>query len=418
MSVVKIFSRNALPAALAVALCAGAFSGQLAAAVDSDKDGLSDDREAKLGTDPQNPDTDSDGLLDGPEVDYYGTDPLKADSDDDGLKDGFEIYDVLSDPLNPDSDKDGLTDGDEVNMHQTDPTQADTDGDGQTDGQEVNNGTAPTSNDNGGASNPSASDIDNDGMPDNVEGDLDSDGDGVGNSRDLDSDNDGITDLLEAGSDPLNPADTDGDGVADYLDLDSDNDGVPDLIESGGTDADGDGRVDNFSDSNLDGLADSLSGNGLTDVDTDNDGQPDRTDLDSDGDGISDLLESGGIDSDNNQMVDDFVDTDGNGLNDGSIGVVTIPDSDGDGINDMLDNDGAVVTPTGESDDGSVQTGLVGNGFGCSVGNSATDPSLPLLLLLSLVGLFYSRKAHGRVMRRKIYRTSLSRLRTTVQDKM
>lgn len=47
--------------------------------LDSDEDGLSDEEEMALGTDPYNPDTDGDGWDDGEEVDR-GTDPLD-DSD-------------------------------------------------------------------------------------------------------------------------------------------------------------------------------------------------------------------------------------------------------------------------------------------------------------------------------------------------
>jgi hypothetical protein len=47
--------------------------------VDSDGDGLSDEREAELGTDPNNPDTDGDGILDGDEL-LLGTDPLVPDA--------------------------------------------------------------------------------------------------------------------------------------------------------------------------------------------------------------------------------------------------------------------------------------------------------------------------------------------------
>ena len=37
--------------------------------------------------------------------------------------------------------------------------------------------------------------------------------------------------------------DNDGDGIANAHDLDSDNDGIADIIEAGGIDPDGDGRV-------------------------------------------------------------------------------------------------------------------------------------------------------------------------------
>ena len=132
---------------------------------DSDGDGLTDEQERALGTDPHNRDTDGDGLSDGDEVNRYGTDPLKADTDGDGISDGDEIKHGLdpldpsdamgdldgdgltnieeintygTDPRNPDTDGDGLKDGDEVKVHGTDPLDPDTDGDGLTDGQEVN----------------------------------------------------------------------------------------------------------------------------------------------------------------------------------------------------------------------------------------------------------------------------------------
>lgn len=103
---------------------------------DSDGDGLSDVEEKNLGTDPDNPDTDDDGLTDGEEHFDTGTDPLDPDTDDDGLTDGKEI-EIGTDPLNPDTDGDGLGDGDEYNKLGTDPLKADTDNDGVNDGLEV-----------------------------------------------------------------------------------------------------------------------------------------------------------------------------------------------------------------------------------------------------------------------------------------
>lgn len=61
------------------------------ATVDSDQDGLSDQRELELGTDPQNKDTDVDGLTDGDEVLRYGTNPLDRDTDKDSFLDGKEV---------------------------------------------------------------------------------------------------------------------------------------------------------------------------------------------------------------------------------------------------------------------------------------------------------------------------------------
>jgi len=76
--------------------------------------------------------------------------------------------------------------------------------------------------------------------------------------------------------------DTDVDGIPNYLDLDSDEDGKSDLMEAGGSDADGDGMIDNFTDSDGDGLADS--------VDPDQGGTPLRP-PDTDGDGVPDFLD-------------------------------------------------------------------------------------------------------------------------------
>ena len=107
-----------------------------------------------------------------------------------------------------------------------------------------------------------------------AENGTDSDNDGIADHLDLDSDNDGITDNIEAqttadyiapnadseadyianqgvnsayvGIAGFDQANTDGDEYVDRLDLDSDNDGVLDIIESGlgNNDTDGDGRTD------------------------------------------------------------------------------------------------------------------------------------------------------------------------------
>ncbi len=96
--------------------------------IDSDGDGLLDSEEAKIGTDPYNPDTDGDGLSDGQEVhgvDFNGTtittDPLNPDSDWDGLKDGPEALTYKTNPMDRDTDKGGVADGHEVIEDNTDP---------------------------------------------------------------------------------------------------------------------------------------------------------------------------------------------------------------------------------------------------------------------------------------------------------
>lgn len=107
---------------------------------DRDGDGISDDVEEMLGTDPDDPDTDGDGLEDGEEVNEWNTDPLDPDSDDDGLNDGAEI-DNNTNPNAEDTDFDGLNDGEEVNEYGSDPRNPDTDGGGVFDGVEAENGT-------------------------------------------------------------------------------------------------------------------------------------------------------------------------------------------------------------------------------------------------------------------------------------
>ncbi len=71
------------------------------AATDSDGDGLSDEDELTLGTDPLNPDSDGDGLSDGDEV-AAGTDPLNPDTDGDGILDGDEVL-LGTDPTTADA---------------------------------------------------------------------------------------------------------------------------------------------------------------------------------------------------------------------------------------------------------------------------------------------------------------------------
>ena len=88
---------------------------------DSDADGLTDDEEKALGTNPFDPDTDHDGLSDFDEVRKYHTDPLNPDTDFDGLKDGAEVYNYTTDPLNRDTDGGGVADGHEVIEDHTDP---------------------------------------------------------------------------------------------------------------------------------------------------------------------------------------------------------------------------------------------------------------------------------------------------------
>ena len=80
------------------------------------------------------------------EIAWYrnpGTDPNDADTDDDGLDDGDEVSVHGTDPGEPDSDFDGLSDFQELNIWLTDPNDPDTDGDPYSDGEEVAYGSNP-----------------------------------------------------------------------------------------------------------------------------------------------------------------------------------------------------------------------------------------------------------------------------------
>ncbi|MEP7080096.1 MAG: T9SS type A sorting domain-containing protein [Ginsengibacter sp.] len=101
--------------------------------------------------------------------------------------------------------------------------------------------------------------VDNNGdfVNDNFQADGDSDGDGIPNY--LDTDFPGRIDVNGDGVDDR--FDKDLDGIINMLDLDSDNDGIPDVVEAGGVDTNGDGKLDNFVDSDNDGLSDQVDAN-------------------------------------------------------------------------------------------------------------------------------------------------------------
>jgi gliding motility-associated-like protein len=170
------------------------------------------------------------------------------------------------------------------------------------------------------------------------------------------------------------PKDSDGDGVADAYDADSDNDGIPDLYESqganfqqlSGTDPNHDG---------LDAIFDTMS----TVADTDHDNVPDYLDLDSDNNGVYDLVESasGAADANNDGIIDGGPASFGtNGMSASISGSLTaainyIPaDSNSDGVWDYVssDNDGDLcndVLEAGFSDDNG--DGYLGNNMQVAV---------------------------------------------------
>ena len=89
---------------------------------DADGDGLFDnvERQPYINTNPNNPDSDGDGLNDYEEVINLGTNPNQIDTDSDNLSDFDEVNTYNTDPKNPDSDGDGILDGIEVAQN-TDP---------------------------------------------------------------------------------------------------------------------------------------------------------------------------------------------------------------------------------------------------------------------------------------------------------
>lgn len=374
------------------------------------------------------------GLLSTGDVNFVGGkstvafDEMEIDFDLGAISLGLPItFDVYYAYVQLDTDNDGIPDcidycaGDDA---------IDSDGDGTPDACDAcntaNQKSATIDTDGDGLFNNCDPDSDNDGIPDAIEdtdtdGDPnnnDADGDGIPNYLDLDSDNDGLLDLYEAGftkvqtdandsnsngvlegQNPIStntPKDTDGDGIPDYLDLDSDNDSIFDLYEGGVTDyvdANNDGVVDG-PDADNDGIqdsvdsADSTFGSPETEPakDQDVDGVPDFRDLDSDNDGINDIIEGGktGLIDANNDGIVDGPDADGDGIRDsadsddvifGSPGGTPPVDTDGDGVpdNQDLDSDNDSISDLVESgqtgysdtdDDGVVDAGADTDGDG------------------------------------------------------
>jgi len=173
---------------------------------DNDRDGLIKSIEKDIGTDPDNPDTDGDGLKDGVEVSKYFTNPLRVDSDSDNINDGDEVLVHKTNPLLADTDEDKLKDGAEINKYYTNPLNPDTDDDALFDGDEINEF----------KTNPLKSDTDDDKLNDGDEINL-----YKTNPLKADSDYDGLIDGEEINrykTDPLN-TDTDGGTVDDFTEV-------------------------------------------------------------------------------------------------------------------------------------------------------------------------------------------------------
>ena len=384
--------------------------------IDADNDGLPDSTEDANGngkvdpgeTDPNNPDSDGDGLTDGAEVNKHKTNPLEVDTDKDGLPDGLEVGQVLdkdpattTNPTDPDTDGDGVIDGAEDKNHdgkkdadESDPNDksdagkppfADPCADNKN-GFPCGVGKVCTGGKCGAPPAPDVKDSDKDGLADSVE---DANGNGKVDPDETDpskpdSDGDGLADgaedenhngKVDAGETDPRSADTDGDELPDGLekglildkdpksttdanDADSDDDGLPDGTE----DANHNGKVDagesdpNNPDTDGEGLKDGdedLNGNGVVDA-----GESSPVKADTDGDGLSDAKEVNELKTDPSSA-----DTDKDGLPDGvEVGGAADkdpksktdpnnPDTDGDGVLDGAEDtnkNGAV--DVGEAD--------------------------------------------------------------------
>lgn len=165
-------------------------------------------------------------------------------------------------------------------------------------------------------------DNNSDNYNDNFDWGADSDNDNIPNFQDInfwkgwvDTNADGVNDL----------SDKDLDGIPNQYDRDSDNDGIPDVVESYGVDTNGDGIIDNFTETDYDGFSQNVdanntgvsgSGVGLGAQDFDGDGIANYLDTDSDNDGIPDAVEVLAPDTNNDGRPDSFIDNNGNGLHD------------------------------------------------------------------------------------------------------
>jgi len=259
------------------------------------------------------------------------------------------------------------TDGDSV----PDATDLDDDGDGIIDSDE-GNGTVNTDGD--GQPDSLDTDSDNDSVPDVIEGhDANHDGRAdrvpAGNDTDLDGLNDAFD--PDFSGVPAPRPDTDGDGKRDFQDANDDNDAINTINEdanNNGTptddDTDADGRPNYLDVANTNACIPDANRPGCAVIDTDNDGIPNQTDGDDDGDGILDTHEGNGVtntdgdntpdsldsDSDNDNVPDRIEGHDAN--HDGQPDrTPSGSDTDGDGVDNIFDpNQGGTPAPRPDTD--------------------------------------------------------------------
>ncbi|MBV6644105.1 MAG: hypothetical protein KI790_01570 [Cyclobacteriaceae bacterium] len=339
--------------------------------IDSDGDGIPDNIEAQLTTTyvaPANNDADGDGIDDSYDPGSGGTklDPVNSDTQDfqdyrDTDSDNDNVEDIVE---GWDQDANGRGDwDDDLDGNQDEADLAtDSDGDGLADAFD-NVALGTTGNEAGSAATRQNTDgID---FPDWRDDNDDND---AANTIDEDNNSDGIywNDQTggQSGSIPdyLYNGDFDRDLIADTPDTDSDNDGIPDIDEDNGESVDPSGDIDgdgipNFRDDDDPGVLNNIvevdsNGDGVWDnYDSDLDGLPDFRDRDSDNDGIADLVEAGGVESDGDGVVDGLTDTDSDGIPDNvDVDQTGGNDSDSDGIDDLFDFSVAGGTDTDGDD--------------------------------------------------------------------
>ncbi|MGC4100211.1 T9SS type A sorting domain-containing protein [Ferruginibacter sp.] len=304
--------------------------------IDKDKDGIADFVESAMPA--AFADANSNGVINAYDVTYAGY----VDNNNDFINDNFQA--------DGDSDNDGIPNY----LDTTFPGRVDSNGDGIDDRFDA---------DKDGIINMLDLDSDNDGIPDTVEAygvDTDGDGkidgftdtDGDGLSQNVDNNNTGAYNTGLG----LGNIDMDGDGVPNFVDLDSDADGIPDVIEAGGPDTNNDGMADGFVDANGDGLNDAyINGTALlkTGADANNDGKadsypnknldqdfrPNAYDIDSDGDGIVDVIEAGLPDANLDGKADGTIGTNGWSGTVSAMAALNLRNTDGVGNPDYLDID-------------------------------------------------------------------------------
>ena len=159
--------------------------------------------------------------------------------------------------------------------------------------------------------------------------------------------------------------DMDNDQVADIFDLDSDNDGIPDVVEIGlGNVSAGTATLSGvWLDANLNGMHDAAEGN--VPLDTDGDGIPNYLDLDSDNDSIFDVDESKAGNSADPNFQNGDGDITGDGVGDGpETEVFREKDTDGDGITEGYGDGILDIYDYHEGPDYSSSFGNINQGLG------------------------------------------------------